>query len=139
MIIDSENYSDLDPLKSSDWSIYLTTLENQLDLQLTQLLQGFYDQLKKKISVSQVLATLINVSDVNQTIQTEDYRQSLERLTNPLTKTSTHRTLRSFMKPVVDKAATTIKQLNAISTEAPLKKEVIDDIVNVSRRNEMKM
>ena len=139
MIIDSENYSDLDPLKSSDWSIYLTTLENQLDLQLTQLLQGFYDQLKKTISVSQVLATLINVSDVNQTIQTEDYRQSLERLTNPLTKTSTHRTLRSFMKPVVDKAATTIKQLNAISTEAPLKKEVIDDIVNVSRRNEMKM
>jgi hypothetical protein len=44
-----------------------------------------------------------------------------ERLTNLIAKTTTHRTLRSFMKPVVEKVATTIMQLNAISTEAPLK------------------
>ena len=100
MIIDSESYSDLDPLKSNEWSINLTTLDDQLDLQLTQLLQGFYDQLKKTISVSQILSSLVSVTDINSTIQAEDYKQSLERLTNPLTKTSTHRTLRSLMKPV---------------------------------------
>ena len=127
MIIDSENYSDLDPLKSNEWSINLTTLEDQLDLQLTQLLQAFYDQMKKTISVSQILSSLANVTDINLTIQTEDYKQSLERLTNPLTKTSTHRNLRSIMKPVVDK----VKQLNSISTEAPLKKEILDDMINV--------
>ena len=127
MIIDSENYSDLDPLKSNECSINLTTLEDQLDLQLTQLLQAFYDQMKKTISVSQILSSLANVTDINLTIQTEDYKQSLERLTNPLTKTSTHRNLRSIMKPVVDK----VKQLNSISTEAPLKKEILDDMINV--------
>jgi hypothetical protein len=131
MIIDSESYSDLDPLKSNEWSINLTTLDDQLDLQLTQLLQGFYDQLKKTISVSQILSSLVSVTDINSTIQAEDYKQSLERLTNPLTKTSTHRTLRSLMKPVVEKATTTIKQLNAISSEAPLKKELLDYIINV--------
>jgi hypothetical protein len=35
------------------------------------------------------------------------------------------------MKPVVEKATTTIKQLNAISSEAPLKKELLDYIINV--------
>ena len=114
MIIDSESYSDLDPLKSNDWAINLTTLE-ELSLQLTQLLQGFYDQLKKTISVNQVLSTLINVSEASLNVPAEDYKQSLEKLTNPLAKTSTHRTLRSLMKPVVDKATTTMKQLNSIS------------------------
>ena len=134
MIIDSESYSDLDPLKSNDWAINLTTLE-ELSLQLTQLLQGFYDQLKKTISVNQVLSTLINVSEASLNVPAEDYKQSLEKLTNPLAKTSTHRTLRSLMKPVVDKATTTMKQLNSISTEAPLNKEILDDIMNVKNLN----
>jgi hypothetical protein len=131
MIIDSENYSDLDPLKSNDWTIYLTTLDDNLDLQLTQLLQNFYDQLKKTISINQVLGSLIQ--HATDTVgQNDDYKLSLERLTNPIVKTTTHRTLRSFMKPVVQKAASTIKQLNAISAEAPLKKNSLDDIMNVS-------
>jgi hypothetical protein len=43
----------------SDWTIYLTTLDDNLDLQLTQLLKNFYDQLKKSISINQVLGSLI--------------------------------------------------------------------------------
>lgn len=69
MIIDSETYSDLDPLKSNDWSIYLSTIDD-LELQLTQMLQKFYDQLKKTISVAQVLGTLLNLDTASSAGET---------------------------------------------------------------------
>ncbi len=56
MIIDSETYTDLDPLQSSDWSISLNVID-EVELQLTNTLQKFYDQLKRTISVAQIIGT----------------------------------------------------------------------------------
>ncbi len=56
MIVDSETYTDLDPLQSSDWSISLSCIDD-VELQLSNTLQKFNEQSKRTISVSQIIGT----------------------------------------------------------------------------------
>jgi hypothetical protein len=63
MIVDSETYTDLDPLQSSDWSISLNCIDDA-DLQLTNTLSKFYDQLKRTISVAQIIGTCASVDNL---------------------------------------------------------------------------
>jgi hypothetical protein len=51
----------------------VTTLDDNLDLQLTQLLQNFYDPLKKSISINQVLGS-VNQHTTDTVGQNDDYK-----------------------------------------------------------------
>lgn len=119
IIVDSELFSDLNPLHSNDWTLTVNNLSERCEFQLTQMLSKFCDELKRTIGVHQIIST-----NASETADEELKRMSLQRLTK-----SRLDHVYSIGSNLVEKASSQMKILNL--NDLPLDKDFLDFIMDV--------
>ncbi len=152
IIVDSESFTDLCPQQSNDWSIIVNNLTERCDYQLTNLLSSFVEELKRTISVSQLIGTNNNNSSSNSNsssqLQMSSNNESsgqffdsttsdeakiaatLQKMTS--SKASRLDRVYNLSSNIVEKATNKIKILNLNdNTYLPLDKGFLDFIMDV--------
>jgi hypothetical protein len=93
IVTDSESFCDLNPQQSTDWSITINNMMDKCDMRLARLLERYTDEMKRTISVGQLLVTNTSTATIGggavgvldtatTTLLNEELRRtSLQRLT----------------------------------------------------------
>lgn len=130
IIYDSDSYSDLNPIRSSDWTITLNTICDKCDMQLTNLLENFIEETKRTISVAQIIGTNDKSSDENG--DEELKRASLNKLAAAGSGSKKLDQVYNMSSNIVNRAADRMKVLSINDALLPLDKDVLDYIMDVS-------
>ncbi|KAJ8320495.1 hypothetical protein KUTeg_002082 [Tegillarca granosa] len=80
MIVENQNYSDLDPLQAPQWSVKISMTENPLCL-LGDCLKQFLKSQTRKETTDELLGNILSTEEDNA--QAADISQALQRLTEP--------------------------------------------------------
>lgn len=130
LIVDSESFTDLNPQQSNDWSITLNNLLDKCSLQLTSLLYKFNDELKRTITVNQLLGNSSSASllaDADDAIK----RAPLEKLAAGGSHSRRLDQMVNLSSNIVEKATNKMKILNVNDALLPLDKGFLDFIMDV--------
>ena len=129
IIYDSDSYSDLNPIRSNDWTITLNTICDKCDMQLTNLLENFIEETKRTISVAQIIGS--KEKSQNDTSDEELKKASLNRLASVGSGSKKLDQVYNISTNIVNRAADRMKVLNINDALLPLDKEILDYIMDV--------
>ena len=136
IIVDNESFTDLNPQYSNDWSITISNIMDKCDLQLTNLLLKYTDELKRTISVTQLLGGISSSSSTSQLFDTQNSnineelkKSSLQKLTNAKSAIRLDHVY-NLSSNVMDLAANKMKALNLNDSSLPLDKGLMEYIMD---------
>jgi Rab3 GTPase-activating protein catalytic subunit len=136
IIVDNESFTDLNPQYSNDWSLTISNIMDKCDLQLTNLLLKYTEELKRTISVAQLLGGLSSNSSTtqlfdvqNSNINEELKKSSLQKLTNAKSAIRLDHVY-NLSSNVMDLAASKMKALNINDSSLPLDKGLMEFIMD---------
>ena len=134
IVTDSESFCDLNPQQSNDWSITINNMMDKCDLRLTRLLERYVDEMKRTISVGQLLGSSSGSMpgagvggglDPAYTLNEELRRSSLQKLTK-----SANSSISVGVSSSGSNLASKIKILNINDTQLPLDRGFMDYILD---------
>lgn len=135
IIYDSDSYSDLNPIRSSDWTITLNTICDKCDMQLTNLLENFIEETKRTISVTQLIGAKEKFTD--ESGEEELKRASLNKLAAAGSGSKKLDQVYNMSSNIVNRAADRMKVLSINDALLPLDREVLDYIMDVSQTKQI--
>ncbi|CAF0883999.1 unnamed protein product [Brachionus calyciflorus] len=131
IIVDSESYSDLNPQHSNDWCITLNNLLDKCEYQLTSSLYKYLDELKRTISVSQLIGPTGLSINSNMDPQVEELKnKSLQKLTSSSSAARRLDKMYFVGSNIVEKATSRMKALNTSENQLPIDKGFLDFIMD---------
>lgn len=132
IVVDSESFTDLNPQHSIDWSVTLNNLCERCDYQLTNSLHKYFDEIKRTISVNQLVGSAILSLSPEQENQNEELKQkSLQKLTSSNSASRRLDKMYYLSSNIVEKASNKMKALNVNDNSLPLDKGFLDFIMDV--------
>ena len=132
LIVDNDSYSNLNPLQSPEWALTVNSICDKCDFQLTNSLIRFLDEMKKTVSINQVLGAQFIQSPSSNNLNEDLKKASLNKLTSKPVNRQIDRVY-NLSSNMMEKASNKMKNLNMNDPyNLPLDKGFLDFIMDVS-------